>query len=136
MVLTAYSALSLVTGLVCHHHRRDAKHHRQLDASVGASGPHDFAVRKVSALVSSATRVHRIPPRVRDDRDTPLVWDETAEDMQVTWGGRESEYFCDGGWTGQITLNWLDKLRPPRIRAHHDQATRRSENLLPSSDVT
>ena len=23
-------------------------------------------------------RVHRIPPRVRDDRDTPLEWDETA----------------------------------------------------------
>jgi hypothetical protein len=44
----------------------------KLDASVGASGPHDFAVRKVSALVSSAARVHRIPPRVRDDREPPL----------------------------------------------------------------
>ena len=53
--------LSLVTGLSCHHHPRDAKHHHELDASVGASGPHDFAVRKKSALVSSATRVHRIP---------------------------------------------------------------------------
>jgi hypothetical protein len=42
MVLTAYFALSPVTGLVCHRHRRDAKHHRQLDASVGASGPHDY----------------------------------------------------------------------------------------------
>src|ERR1700678_3108694 len=76
------------------------RHHRQLDASVGASGPHDFAVREVSALVSSATRVHRIPPRVRDDRDTPLVWDETAKDMQVIWGEMESEYFCQRGWTG------------------------------------
>jgi hypothetical protein len=28
MVLTAYSALSLVTGLSCHHRQRDAKHHR------------------------------------------------------------------------------------------------------------
>src|SRR5512142_265403 len=26
------------------------------------------------ALVSSTVRVHRIQPRVRDDRDTPLVW--------------------------------------------------------------
>jgi hypothetical protein len=34
-----------VTGLFCHRHRRDAKHHRQLSASVGAPGPHDFAVR-------------------------------------------------------------------------------------------
>jgi hypothetical protein len=45
---------------------------RQLDASVEASGPYDFAVRKPSALVRSAARVHRIPPRARDDRDTPL----------------------------------------------------------------
>ena len=44
---------------------------RQLDASVGASGPHDFAVRKISALVRSARCVHRIPPRVRDDREPP-----------------------------------------------------------------
>src|SRR5258706_13196746 len=29
-------------------------------------------------LVKHAARVHRIPPRVRDDRDTPLEWDETA----------------------------------------------------------
>src|ERR1700678_3214977 len=72
MVLTGSSALSLVTGLCCHHHRRDAKHHRHLDAALGASGPHGFAVRKVSALVSSAPRVHRIPPRVRDDREPPL----------------------------------------------------------------
>jgi hypothetical protein len=53
MVLTAYFALSPVTGLSCHRHRRDAKHHRQLDASVGASGPHDFAVRKPSAFVNA-----------------------------------------------------------------------------------
>jgi hypothetical protein len=46
---------------------------RQLDASVGASGPHDFAVRKRSALVRSVTHVHRIPPRVRDDRERPSI---------------------------------------------------------------
>jgi hypothetical protein len=45
----------------------------KLDAGVEASGPHDFAVREISALVSRAFRVHRIPPRVRDDRDTPLA---------------------------------------------------------------
>ena len=50
---------SPVTGLFCHRHRRN--YFRQLDASVGASGPRDFAVREVSALVSSAARVHRIP---------------------------------------------------------------------------
>src|SRR4029077_21102164 len=64
---------------------------QELSASVGAPGPHGFAVRKlrrrhrvVEALTrpeglalrslprANAARVHRIPPRVRDDRDTPL----------------------------------------------------------------
>src|SRR3984893_10496280 len=47
---------------------------RKLDASVEASGPHDFAVRVQDALVRSAACGHRIQPRVRDDRDTPLKW--------------------------------------------------------------
>jgi hypothetical protein len=57
---TVSFVLSSVTGLSCH--RRPKKlASQELDASVGASGPHDFAVRKISALVSSAARVHRIP---------------------------------------------------------------------------
>jgi hypothetical protein len=64
MVLTASFVLSLVTGLVCHHRQRDAKHHRQLDASVGASGPHDFAVRKV-ALSSAAQLTSIASPALR-----------------------------------------------------------------------
>jgi hypothetical protein len=51
MVLTVSFALSRVTGLVCHPRRRNRFH--QLDASVGASGPHDFAVRKPSAFVNA-----------------------------------------------------------------------------------
>jgi hypothetical protein len=35
--------------------------HRRVNASVGASGPHDFAVREVCAFVLCAIRVHRIP---------------------------------------------------------------------------
>jgi hypothetical protein len=52
---------------------------RKLDTSVAVSGPHDFAVRRKNALVRSISRVHRIPPRVRDDRETPLKWDGTAD---------------------------------------------------------
>jgi hypothetical protein len=37
---------------------------RRLDASVGASGPHDFAVREFRRSSFAVTRVHRIPPRV------------------------------------------------------------------------
>ena len=51
---------------------RDAKHRRQLDASVGATGPHGFAVRgrRIRLMLR---HVHRIPPHARDDRETPLL---------------------------------------------------------------
>ena len=59
MVLTAYSALSPVTGLFCH--RRLQVTTCKLDASVGASGPHGFAVRlkprsSCEAKASTASR--------------------------------------------------------------------------------
>jgi hypothetical protein len=50
MVLTAYSALSLVIGLSCHHPRCDAEHRHQVDISVEMSGPHDFAVREINVI--------------------------------------------------------------------------------------
>src|ERR1700692_497702 len=34
---------------------------RRLDTSVGASGPHDFAVRGSTSFVADTVRVHRIP---------------------------------------------------------------------------
>ena len=45
MVLTAYFALSPVTGLSCHRRPRRTCFSK-LDTSVGVSGPHDFAVRR------------------------------------------------------------------------------------------
>src|SRR5260370_19383476 len=44
---------------------------QELDASVGASGPHVFAVR-VSAVRQRRRHVHRILSRVRDDLEPPL----------------------------------------------------------------
>jgi hypothetical protein len=90
---------------------------RELDASVGASGPHDFAVRSnISrqhagdrsriqrtrpAIPSHAKRcrVHRIPPRVRDDGQRPsggVGWGEFVEMICPTG---EAKYFCKQGWT-------------------------------------
>jgi hypothetical protein len=67
---TAYTALSPEIGLSCL--RRWQNNFRQLDASVEASGPHDFAVR----LGAVRQQHHPRPPHpalyVRDDRDTPL----------------------------------------------------------------
>ena len=54
---TAYSVLSLVTGFLA---TIIDGTYRQLDASTGASGPHDFAVR-FSAVRQRHIHVHRIP---------------------------------------------------------------------------
>jgi hypothetical protein len=113
-------ALSPEIGLSCLRHLADLS--AKLDASVEASGPHDLAVR-FSAVRRRHIHVHRIPPRVRDDREPPLKWDGTSVDKHVIWVGREEEYFRERGWTGQITLIRLDKLlrarkaRQPRLRA-------------------
>jgi hypothetical protein len=55
-----YFVLSPVTGLFCH--RRLQVTTRKLDTSVGAPGPHDFAVR-VDTVRRQHLRVHRIPPQ-------------------------------------------------------------------------
>jgi hypothetical protein len=63
------------------------KHCRQLDASVEASGPHDFTVRDIRALVRSASRVHRIfLPTFVTIAKRPFEWEETALNMPVIWG--------------------------------------------------
>src|SRR5215213_702878 len=76
---------------------------RKLDASVEASGPHDFAVR-LGVVRQRHLRVHRIPPRVRDDRDTPLWWDETARTTVVICVGRKPKYFSKWDWTGKSLI--------------------------------
>src|SRR5882672_3900539 len=51
------------------------------------------AIRPALASHAQRCRVHRISSRVRDDRDTPLVWDETAAVIEVIWVGAEQENF-------------------------------------------
>jgi len=70
MVLTVSFALSSVIGLSCHRRLRGVSGplgltspFRKLDASVEASGPHDFAVRVSAASSARRRRVHRIPPQ-------------------------------------------------------------------------
>src|ERR1700723_202815 len=86
------------------------KHHRQLDASVGASGPHGFAVRKPCHSSFDIARVHRIPSRVRDDREPPLWWDETARFMQVIWVGSEGRIFLAKGLDTDLLICPSGKL--------------------------
>jgi hypothetical protein len=90
MVLTVSFVLSPVIGLSCH--RRLAKMFpAKLDASVEASGPHDFAVR-VSTIRLARCCVHRIPSHVRDDRETPLCWDGMVK-IWIDLGSRRSTKF-------------------------------------------
>jgi hypothetical protein len=101
MVLTVSFVLSPVIGLVvtviC-----VSKH--RFDASVEASGPHDFAVR-LGAVRQRHLRVHRIPPRVRDDtRYAPLVGRDGADycgDLRP----EETEIFFEMGLDRQIS--WI-----------------------------
>jgi hypothetical protein len=53
--------------------------------------------------------VHRIPARVRDDRDTPLCRVGTGRTMPLIWAGRKPESFFRRDWTTQITLMSLRK---------------------------
>jgi hypothetical protein len=66
--VTAYSALSPVIGLVVT--VASGILPADLNASVEASGPHDFAVR-IRAVRQRHIRVHRIPSRIHDDRERP-----------------------------------------------------------------
>src|SRR5579864_7485195 len=71
MVLTVSFALSLVSRAFLP--PSPADHLRRLDASVGASGPHDFAVRLRAARLAPPKRPPHPAPNVRDDsRDAPL----------------------------------------------------------------
>jgi len=76
MVLTVSFVISPVIGLFCH--RRQRNYCRQLDASVEASGPHDFAVRVSAIRQKHQPRPPHPVPNVRDDRDTPLMRDGMA----------------------------------------------------------
>jgi len=122
MVLTAYIGLSPVTGLFCH--RRLAgivlswpgwadRNSAKLDASVGASGPHDIAVRDQrlsSACCRSLTDSKEpaaIPSRARHCRVRrirtpafvtitirPLWWGGTRKVLEVIWGVRKQKYLA------------------------------------------
>jgi hypothetical protein len=66
---TAYSVLSLVIGLCCHHRRQNR--FRRFDASVGASGPHGFAVRFTSHALRGKKRPPPPAPRSWRSRAAP-----------------------------------------------------------------
>jgi hypothetical protein len=57
----------------------------QLDASVGASGPHDFAVRKIALSSAAPPASTASRPASVTIASRPSVWDGMARDMWVIW---------------------------------------------------
>src|SRR5258705_6008113 len=130
MVLTASFVLSPVTGLVCHRHQRmlavSVRSDRNASANLTpASGRQDHTTSPSAAIVSrqravDRSRIQKNPPcdplarktlprpshpvpYVRDDRDTPLLWDGMAESINLFLPNGEAEYFCKDGWTPEST---------------------------------
>ena len=73
----------------CHRRRRNCFH--RLDASIGASGPHDFTVR-IRTIRQGRIRVHRIPSRACDDRETPLVPGRDESGILLIWVSRQDNF--------------------------------------------
>jgi hypothetical protein len=71
-----------------------------------ASGCQDHtAWPPASALpVSQHSRVHRIPPRVRDSREPPLLIEAGHNRYSSDLQKQEAEYFSKRGWTNRFTL--------------------------------
>ena len=100
MVLTVYFALSPATGLVCHRRPQETCKKlasRELDTSVGVSGPHDFAVRAQCHSSFDKPRPSHPAPNVRDDRETPLLWVRDGKRCRSDLGQKRTGIFLRGG---------------------------------------
>src|SRR6266481_2072752 len=90
---TAYFALSSVTTLfdtvAC------ASSHR-LDANDWGVGTTRLRRTQADRVRLARCRVHRIPPRVRDDREPPLHWDETVRISELICPRRQAKFLKIG----------------------------------------
>ena len=94
--LPAYSALSSVTGLSCHRHQREVLLPANLTPASGRQD-HTASPSASVTLVSRDPRVHRIPPRVRDDREPPLSSGETGRTGKTDLPDGLSDIFLRAG---------------------------------------
>jgi hypothetical protein len=94
---TAYAVLSLAIGLSCHHRLRKLPSANLTPAS--RRQDHTSSPSASVPFVIGTSSVHRIPPRVRDDREPPLKWDGTAAINEVIWVERKAKIFLLRGWT-------------------------------------
>src|SRR4051795_7455675 len=124
MVLTVSFVISPVIGLSCHRRLASAA---KLDASVEASGPHDFAVRVQHRSSAVPNSVHRIPSRVRDDRERPSVGRDGAIGRCFA-SERKQDIFSD--WAGQVIC---ETARPASLRAQRSNPASEPQSWIASS---
>jgi hypothetical protein len=124
----AYFVLSPVTGLFCH--RRLADTSAKLDASVGAPGPHDFAVRFKLRSSTRRQSVHRIPlPTSVTIAIRPSCGNGMAEISGGDSPDGTTEFFFEEDWTTQITLNRLTKSQFTRMQFREAKGPRNRDNI-------
>src|SRR6202795_2161693 len=123
MVLTVSFVLSPVTELFCHRRLRTnvlsapGRADKTSANLTPASGRQDHTTSPSAAIISrpraldrsraearpaitsraKRCRVHRIPPRVRDDHDTPLLWGEMTRACRDDLPDGVSEIFLQAG---------------------------------------
>jgi hypothetical protein len=119
--------VSIAAGLMAQSIRLDRSRHRQLGTSHGcrdhtvlpyASAP--YVLRAVSAHRMDLPcghssrrrhRVHRIPPRVRDDRDTPLLSRRDSGEIATDLGAMRSGKFLQGRLDDPNQIEVVQKIR-------------------------
>jgi len=90
MALRLIRALPGETRLCCHRLRKDACAHFTMGHQPLGRPNHTISPYASCAFVSYAFRVHRIPPRVRDVRNAPLIGRD-ASIKRLSWGPRQGK---------------------------------------------
>jgi hypothetical protein len=81
----------------------------QLNVSIETSEPRGFAVRFACIRLLQES-VHRIPPRVRDDREPPLCETRWRGLVEMICPTGKAESFPEQGWTVGIRLKGFSKF--------------------------
>jgi hypothetical protein len=90
--------LATIAGGACRPVRADR--FRRLDASVEASGPHDFAVRISTARPAVPTRPPHPAPRVVTIASRPSFLERDNDNKPLICVRGKAENFSREGWTG------------------------------------
>src|SRR3984957_9082448 len=85
---------------------------RQLDASIGASGPHDFAVRASAARLASLPRPLHPAPTFVTMANAPLIEVGRGELVKMICPTAKAKYFRKEGWTGFSQKQPVGQITP------------------------